>query len=348
MGPTLRPTLVDTSDELIIDGRSVIALQADVDQVLPEYLAYHLNDEPILEQVRSYYQGLTSQYIRKEDLYKIRVQIPDLDAQRSYVDEKQRVFGKSLIQIREEISYERFSTLQHSMSQPLRNLRGDFDTLLAYLTEKNEEQSVISFSDYTVPVFPGEAPEELDKTRLISVTNRLNTSINYLQNSLRKVDALIKTSEPLEVSPVQLRELLDRVLAMNNNGTYSYRTKGPDVIVQADQFQLDTAFSYLIENAVKHGFGLRQDIDRNQIIAEISVRKFQNVEIVLMNNGHPMAVGIGNEQIFEKGRTSNKRSGSGFGGFVVNEIIKKHQGTIELISRPSDAYPVQFRITLPI
>ena len=69
---------------------------------------------------------------------------------------------------------------------------------------------------------------------------------------------------------------------------------------------------------------------------------------MLMNNGRPMADGIGSEQIFEKGRTSNKRSGSGFGGFVVNEIIKKHQGTIELISRPSDAYPVQFRITLPI
>ncbi|WP_138994895.1 N-6 DNA methylase [Larkinella sp. C7] len=348
VGPTLRPTLVDTTQELILDGRSVIALQADSEKVLPEYLAYHLNDEPILEQVRSYYQGLTSQYIRKEDLYKIRVKIPDLDAQRLYVDEKQRILGKSLNQIREEISYERFSTLQHSMSQPLRNLRGDFDTLLAYLQEKSEEQSAISFLDYTAPVFEDETPEELDKTRLISVTNRLNTSIKYLQNSLRKVDALIKTSEPLESSPVQIRELLERVLDMNNNNTYSYRTKGPDVTVQADQFLLDAAFSYLIENAVKHGFDFRQDSERNQIVAEISVRRFQNVEIMLMNNGRPMADGIGSEQIFEKGRTSHKRSGSGFGGFVINEIIKKHQGTIELISRPSDAYPVQFRITLPI
>ncbi|MBD2757115.1 N-6 DNA methylase [Spirosoma validum] len=347
-GPNLRPTLVDVVDPLIIDGRSVIPLQILSDLVIPEYLVYQLQEENVQAQVRAYYQGVHFQYIRREDLYKVRIHIPPYEEQQQYIEHKRQSLGLSQIQKREEIAYERFSTLKHSMAQPLRTLSSDFTTLRDYLSEKSEEQIPINLTDYTAPIFEGEDESDLEKLRLTNVTDRINKSIKYLQNSLNKVDALIKTSVPLETKPVQIKQLLEKILEMNRDNTYSFRVIGPEVTLRADQFLLEAAFSYLVENAVKHGFEYKNSNDTNSIIAEITKRKFSNIEILLMNNGRRMADGMDNEVIFEKGRTSNKRSGSGFGGFVINEIIKKHQGSIELFSRTSDAYPVQFKIILPI
>lgn len=348
VGPKLRPTLVDKMDKVVIDPRTVIPLQINTEEVLPEYLIYHLHDEMVTSQVQAYYLGVVSQRIRLDDLLKVRVYIPNIEEQRRIVKDKRRQFGIDRTQEQNEIAYERFSALKHSMAQPLRALSSDLSTLLAYLHDKEVDQTSISFKDYTAPVFDGEDPKDLEKMRLANVSDRMSTSVKYLQNSLQKVEALIKTSTPLEVHPVQLKALLEKVLEMNKDNTYSYQVKGPDVHIKADEFLLESAFTYLIENAVKHGFLYSQEIERNCIVAEIEMRKFNNVEIILKNNGHRIADGMESEHVFERGRTSDKLSGSGFGAFVVNEIIKKHMGTIELVSRPHEAFPVQFKINLPL
>ena len=113
-------------------------------------------------------------------------------------------------------------------------------------------------------------------------------------------------------------------------------------------------FLNLIDNSLKHGFS-ENDGERKKII-EIQIRKGTGnmndyLHITFQNNGKPFPPGFSFEKYISKNTTSNSKIGTGFGGFLINQIVLNHQGSFELnpkINDPLDPFQVSFNIYLPL
>lgn len=235
------------------------------------------------------------------------------------------------------------------MSQPLAALEADLSTLFKYLTEKSATSQLISMQDYVAPLLHESQKKNWESKRLNVVKQRIGENLQDLRSSFSKIEAMIKVNTPLDLEKCSLKSLWEKALDKNSASVYyKYEVTG-DCEMLADKSLLNFCFGYLIENAIKHGFDSRKDVNLNQIWVDIKPSSEANqVVIWYRNNGKPFPESFNLEHIFEKGRTTDKRSGSGFGGFIIHQIIQKHRGTIVPFSNPQDPYPVQFQITLPI
>lgn len=347
-GEEINPKIFSGNEGCSYDESSLFCLKFDNSKVLPEYIIYQFEQESIKEQVKNFSSGATIPTITLAGLNRVRLEVPSLEKQQKIVQQWQETSIKEVRVEQEGIEYERFATLKHSMSQPLAALETDLNTLFKYLTKKSDNSQPISIQDYVAPLLHESQKKNWEGKRLKVVQERIEENLQDLRSSFSKIEAMIKVNTPLDLDKCSLKSLWEKALDKNSASVYyKYEVTG-DCEILADKSLLNFCFGYLIENAIKHGFK-DKDINVNQIWVDIKPSPEANqVVIWYRNNGKPFPESFNLEHIFEKGRTTDKRSGSGFGGFIIHQIIQKHRGTIVPFSNPQDPYPVQFQITLPI
>ena len=123
-----------------------------------------------------------------------------------------------------------------------------------------------------------------------------------------------------------LRELMDGVIALNSEfatscgAVCSYRPEEEDLMIYADEGQISQIFINLIKNALQAG--------AKHIDISAGMGRDDEVIIRVANDGEPIPASA-QEQIFIPFYTT-KKEGSGIGLSISRQIMRNHNGSIEL------------------
>ncbi|GLU29145.1 HAMP domain-containing sensor histidine kinase [Brucella sp. NBRC 12950] len=165
-----------------------------------------------------------------------------------------------------------------------------------------------------------------DKTHLQTATKRLTVIANQL------LDTEKYRQKPQQNLPIDLNRALSNVvadlapLAIAEGYEISFDSDAEDVFIRGDAEALERAFVNLVRNAVQYGGGRGQ----------ISVGIEADGSVTVADQG----CGIADDKqarIFEPFyRVSPHGSGAGLGLSMVNEIVTRHGGYVEVSSAPGE------------
>lgn len=184
--------------------------------------------------------------------------------------------------------------------------------------------------------------EQHNLQAIIQQGQRMNRMISVLlDHSQIKTGTLHVERKALNLVPVVHRVMSDLQDITEN---HSFTLEAPEqLIVDGDELRLEQVFYNLINNAIKY----------SPDGGTISVRLFQESNQALIqvsDQGLGIPIKEQKRLFNEFYRASNvkdsKISGSGLGLYVINEIIRQHDGTINLQSEPGKGST--FTINIPL
>ncbi len=185
-----------------------------------------------------------------------------------------------------------------------------------------------------------EMVEKLGKNAL-KETERLNDLVNDLLLSAKLDTAYRPHLQEMDISEF-IADLVVTMQAKYPKGDFSFTSTLEDPIVRADEMGLSSMILNLLENGVKYSAG------PPKIGVKLTAEN-SNVIISIADQG----IGIEDKEkkrIFKKfyrvGSEDTRRTkGTGLGLFIVSELIRAHEGRIEVVdNKPQGTI---FRITLP-
>jgi signal transduction histidine kinase len=197
--------------------------------------------------------------------------------------------------------------------------------LIRVLTHEimNTVSPIASLSDAMAKSVDENGHSELDiKAGLETISDSSKNLIGFVQ-TYRQLSGVAK---PIRKA-IDLRELMDSVISLNSEFAAScgascvYRPEEDDLMIYADEGQISQILINLIKNALQAG---AKHID-------ITARMGKDDEVIIdvANDGEPIPVSA-QEQIFIPFYTT-KKEGSGIGLSISRQIMRNHNGTIELL-----------------
>jgi len=228
------------------------------------------------------------------------------------------------IQQADKVQSEFISSISHELRTPLTAINGWAETIMnGEIKEPDQIQSGLSI--------------------IVSEARRLTNMVEEMLEFSRMSDGRFTLSvEPLELKS----ELEDAVYTyrefFRRDGielTYTDEQEDVDLPISGDPERLRQVFCNLLDNAAKHG-GSGKRID-------VSVRREGEQAVLRIRDYGP---GIPEAELpfvknkFYKG--SSKARGSGIGLAVCEEIITRHEGTLELSNAPEGGCLVTIRLPL--
>lgn len=197
------------------------------------------------------------------------------------------------------------ATVAHELRSPLTGIKGFTATLLSRWDAFTEEQRL-----FMLQTIDADA-------------DRLSRLITELLDAARIDSGRLS----LRTEPVQLDELAQRVL----NSAYSTlehppapRVVGEIPVIWGDSDRVMQVLTNLVENAIRHGEGLREIV--------VEARDIDGVRGV---SAHVIDDGPGIEEelrqrIFSRFWRSGPGAGSGLGMFIVRGVVDQHGGRIDV------------------
>jgi len=355
VGTKLKPTLFE-GNFLAVASSNIIVLKPCTN-ILSEYLISQLQSEYVQKQIDVIRRYNAIPNFNLKELLKVQVKKLSLEQQHQYVttyySRKVSDIEKAETKIREDELYNLISRIKHEVKQPISSIGIDISILKEYLTDKEIEGLPISLRDYVVEGLPGQNSDDLEFTKVENLLNRIIGCVEDAQNTLTKAEETLNIGKGvLKLEQVEIKDFIETVIRpLYINANFLIQVKGKEISIRADKYQLKIMFKHLIENALKHGFIKNRPKEENIIKIELD-KQLQGsfLEIVVMNNGEPPDIGF-NKTIFEtKGITSNRNTGSGFGGYHIKRIIENHKGELEVADKDEvlfTDFKMKFKIYLP-
>ncbi len=211
--------------------------------------------------------------------------------------------------------------------------------LIRVLTHEimNTVSPIASLSDAMAKSVDENGRSELDlKAGLETISDSSKNLIDFVQ-TYRQLSGVAK---PVRKA-LDLQELMDGVIALNSEFAAAcgaecrYRPEEPDLMIYADEGQISQILINLIKNALQAG---AKHVD-------ISARMGKDDEVIVLvsNDGEPIPPAA-QEQIFIPFYTT-KKEGSGIGLSISRQIMRNHNGSIELDSSEPGrtAFRLEFR-----
>lgn len=368
---TLKPTFFEYKGVPLLITPDIIALRIDELKVDVGFLINELHAGYINEQANALKVGSIIPSIRKADLLSIKVQLPNIDEQRvkykialeAVAEEKKKAllyFNK--IHGLEDEMVEQNSYLRHSLAGPSSNLKRSisniknilFNQIIGRVPEllalKVSDQHELTFGEYLEII-------ERDVIKISDAVNKqLRVEIDVLSKNLLPVDiiAFIQkfVTEFSDKKDLKFSLILDfdkEVLLDEEGGIKK-------VFILANPDLLSNLLNNLIENAVNHGFNGVDGRHRINLFFMSDINRNHVNEFILMvsNTGQAFPDNFTQKEFIRKGFKSGQKSGDGFGGWFINEIIKKFNGTFLIFSTnesnvaSSDTIATKIEITFPI
>ena len=201
----------------------------------------------------------------------------------------------------------------------------------------NTVSPIASLSDAMAKSYDENGHSELDvKAGLETISDSSKNLIGFVQ-TYRQLSGVAK---PVRKA-LDLQELMDSVIGLNSEfaascgASCNYRPEEDDLMIYADEGQISQILINLIKNALQAG--------ARHIDISAKMGKDDDVIIQVANDGEPIPISA-QEQIFIPFYTT-KKDGSGIGLSISRQIMRNHNGTIELVC--SDAqhtiFELQFR-----
>ena len=258
---------------------------------------------------------LASLYTRRKDIRKVAYMMDALeDGELNFRFKDSNKFNRTLNRIRTIFETQRQAHEQDSWTKLIRVLTHEI---------MNTVSPSASLSDAMARSVDENGRSELDiKAGLETISDSSKNLIGFVQ-TYRQLSGVAR---PVRKA-LDLQELMDGVLALNSEYTAScgavcsYRPEEPDLMIYADEGQISQILINLIKNALQAG--------AKHIDIRAGMGKDDEVLIRVANDGEPIPVSA-QEQIFIPFYTT-KKEGSGIGLSISRQIMRNHNGSIELV-----------------
>ena len=252
---------------------------------------------------------------RRKDIRKVAYMMDALeDGELNFRFQDKNKFNRTLNRIRTIFEKQRQAHEQDSWTKLIRVLTHEI---------MNTVSPIASLSDALAKSMDENGHSELDvKSGLDTISDSSKNLIKFVE-TYRELSGVAK---PIKKA-IDLKDLMDRVISLNSElaascgATCIYRPEEPDLMVYADEGQISQIFINLIKNALQAG--------AKQIDISARMGKEDEVIIQVANDGAPIPVSA-QEQIFVPFYTT-KKEGSGIGLSLARQIMRQHNGSIDLI-----------------
>ncbi len=263
---------------------------------------------------------------RRKDIRKVAYMMDALeDGELNFRFQDKNKFNRTLNRIRTIFEKQRQAHEQDSWTKLIRVLTHEI---------MNTVSPIASLSDALAKSMDEQGHSELDvKAGLDTISDSSKNLIKFVQTYRQ----LAGVAKPVRKA-IDLQELMDKVISLNKEFTAScgatcvYRPEEEDLMIYADEGQISQVLINLIKNALQAG---AKHID---ISARMGLE--DDVIIHITNDGEPIPV-TAQEQIFVPFFTT-KKEGSGIGLSISRQIMRQHNGTIDLLR--SDAQQTVFEL----
>ena len=257
---------------------------------------------------------------RRRDIKKVGYMMDALeDGELNFRFQDRNKFNRTLNRIRTIFEKQRQAHEQDSWTKLIRVLTHEI---------MNTVSPIASLSDALAGSMDAEGRSELDvKAGLETISDSSKNLIKFVQ-TYRELSGVAR---PVRKA-IELQEMMDGVIGLNreflasSGVTCTYVPEEPDLMVYADEGQISQIFINLIKNAVQAGaktIGITARMDQDDVVV-----------IRVANDGAPIPP-ESREQIFVPFFTT-KKEGSGIGLSLARQIMRQHNGTIDLVASNSD------------
>ena len=251
---------------------------------------------------------------RQKDIKKVAYMMDALeDGELNFRFQDKNKFNRTLNRIRTIFEKQRQAHEQDSWTKLIRVLTHEI---------MNTVSPIASLSDALAKSMDENGHSELDvKSGLDTISDSSKNLIKFVE-TYRQLSGVAR---PLRRA-VDLQELMDQVISLNSEyaascgATCVYRPEEPDLMIYADEGQISQILINLIKNALQAG--------AKHIDISAWMGKEDDVIIQVANDGAPIPVSA-QEQIFVPFYTT-KKEGSGIGLSLARQIMRQHNGTIDL------------------
>lgn len=183
---------------------------------------------------------------------------------------------------------------------------------------------------------PKEAQQMDVKTGLETISSSSENLIRFVE-SYRELAGVVK---PIKKA-VMLDQLIGKVIELTQVECRSakveitYRAKPDDILFYVDESQISRIFINLVKNAIQAG--------AHHIVIEAEEGRDDSIKVSVCNDGIPITP-ESQQQIFIP-FFSTKSEGSGIGLSLSRQIMRSHNGTIDLIrsDREATVFELEFK-----
>ena len=263
---------------------------------------------------------------RHNDIKKVAYMMDALeDGELNFRFQDKNKFNRTLNRIRTIFEKQRQAHEQDSWTKLIRVLTHEI---------MNTVSPIASLSDAMAKSVDENGHSELDiKAGLETISDSSKNLIGFVQ-TYRQLSGVAK---PVRKA-LDLQELMDSIIGLNTEyltscgAACTYRPEEPDLMIYADEGQISQILINLIKNALQAG--------AKHIMISARMGKDDDVIVQISNDGDPIPTSA-QEQIFIPFYTT-KKEGSGIGLSLSRQIMRNHNGSIELLR--SDASETVFEL----
>ena len=265
---------------------------------------------------------------RRKDIRKVAYMMDALeDGELNFRFQEKNKFNRTLNRIRTIFEKQRQAHEQDSWTKLIRVLTHEI---------MNTVSPIASLSDALSKSMDENGHSELDvKTGLDTISDSSKNLIKFVE-TYRQLSGVAR---PVRKA-IDLKDLMTGIIALNSEFAAScgavckYRPQEDDLMIYADEGQISQIFINLIKNALQAGakhidIAAKMGKDAKHIDIAAKMGKDDEVIVQVANDGEPIPVSA-QEQIFIPFYTT-KKEGSGIGLSLARQIMRQHNGTIDLL-----------------
>lgn len=328
LGNNLKPIIYRKGNKKVLLGNEVVAIVPSKTLVDIDYLNIQLKSELTTIQFEMLKKGTVINKISINDLLNIRLLYIPLKDQKAQVKALKSVISTYPSNSQEISIHETrlLSSIKHSINQNLSAVRSNMGSLELYLQRKIEKSESVSWDD---PIKKTPSKSGGDRT-IKDVFKRITSSLDLSTSTFDKIDAIIKLNKSeLNFVKTDLKDFI--VLeTMKINADYpevNFHIGGDHLNLNIDQWSFNEIIKNLVENALRHGYP--ENNNNKNIVFEIVINEDKSsVSIHYYNDGGPFDDNFTFEDFIESGQRSGNK-GTGYGGYIIDRIIKCHNGLFE-------------------
>lgn len=367
---SLKPTYFKYEGIPIVLSSDILALKVDTGILNIDYLINELYTDSVLIQVDAFRYGTTVKTLAKNDLLNTRIVIPELNEQiakvkgvREGIAKKKEMdleLFKRIHGLEDEIA-EQNSYLRHVLAGPTSNLTSAYKNMVTIL------QSAIF----------NERPEVLQLRVSEKHPNTLGKYLDIIERDLEKIKNAVSGKlnvttriKNIQLKPIEITSFLEQYvneIKENPNKNYTIKFEideesfldssgeAEPAFILADEGLLRDLLDNTISNAVAHAFTTNGN-NRIELflIRDVDIDSENELQILISNTGNKLPSGFSFKGFVSKGTMFGDNAGEGFGGWYINEIIRKLNGYLDIIDEtgpegiPDTDLVTSFEINIPI
>jgi signal transduction histidine kinase len=318
-GSNLNPS-VYSDDRPLLANENVFCLTVDSNIVDPLFLATELKENYVKEQLDLIRRGVTIPSLRKIDLLELEIWLPSFEEQKKIANKRLSATLSAFNQDRkvdeQNLTNEIIAAFKHEFGNLKNPLFTGITNLEDFLKDKMDiDQERISQR-------PGARNIKQVLDGLKHIATEMGGIIDDMVDAIGSEKKLVKTNIFTFFSDLESKICDGKCHIKIDNS-----------ISKKDFFDIDPnliykAFRNLVNNAEKHGYD-DLNTERNILFKVWKSSDREHIVIDFINDGKPFKDGFSFNDYVSFGKKSGSHSGSGIGGYIINKIIKDHDGTFE-------------------